>query len=109
MIIDCHGHYTTAPEPHQLFREAQIEAFNKGEALPELPHISDDQIRESIEQNQLRLLKERNADMTIFSPRASTMAHHIGDNAVSQQWTSACNDLIKRVVDLYPDYFIGVC
>ncbi len=41
-IIDCHGHYTTAPEPHQLFREAQLEAFKKGEALPEVPQISDD-------------------------------------------------------------------
>jgi len=29
MIIDCHGHYTTAPEPLQLFREAQIKAFKE--------------------------------------------------------------------------------
>ena len=68
-IIDCHGHYTTAPEPHQLFREAQLEAFKKGEALPEVPQISDDQIRESIEQNQMRLLKERGADMTMLATR----------------------------------------
>jgi 4-oxalmesaconate hydratase len=47
--------------------------------------------------------------MTIFSPRASTMAHHVGDEAVSQAWTRRCNDLIKRVVDLYPETFIGVC
>ena len=109
LIIDCHGHYTTAPEPHQLFREAQIAAYKAGGALPSLPVISDDEIRESIELNQLRLLDERGADMTIFSPRASAMAHHIGDQRVSQQWTSACNDLIKRVVDLYPETFIGVC
>ena len=109
MIIDCHGHYTTAPEPHQLFREAQIKAYESGSALPEAPFISDDQITESIEKNQLRLLKERRADMTIFSPRASAMAHHVGDQSVSEQWTRACNDLIKRVVDLFPDYFIGVC
>ncbi|MBT5032669.1 MAG: amidohydrolase [Proteobacteria bacterium] len=109
MIIDCHGHYTTAPEPHQLFREVQINAFKSGQSLPEVPSISDDQIQESIEKNQLRLLKERAADMTIFSPRASAMAHHIGDRAVSEQWTSSCNDLIKRVVDLFPEYFIGVC
>ena len=109
MIIDCHGHYTTAPEPHQLFREAQLEAHASGNPLPELPHISDDQIRESVESNQLRLLRERGADMTIFSPRASAMAHHLGDRAVSEQWTMACNNLIKRVVDLFPDYFIGVC
>lgn len=109
MIIDCHGHYTTAPEPHQLFREAQLEAYRSGKPLPGVPHISDDEISESVEKNQLKLLKERGADMTIFSPRASAMAHHLGDRAVSEQWTSACNDLIKRVVELYPDYFIGVC
>jgi 4-oxalmesaconate hydratase len=37
------------------------------------------------------------------------MAHHVGDEKVSQSWTRACNDLIKRVVDLYPDNFVGVC
>lgn len=110
MIIDCHGHYTTAPAPHQDFREAQIARLEN----PDLPEptaavISDDQIRESIEQNQLKLLRERGADMTIFSPRASTMAHHIGDEQTSQAWTVACNDLIKRVVDLFPEIFIGVC
>ena len=68
LIIDCHGHYTTAPEPHQQFREAQLDAFTTGKSSPEAPLTSDDQIRESIEQNQLRLLRERGADMTIFSP-----------------------------------------
>ncbi|MGO9782852.1 MAG: hypothetical protein ACLPKE_05915 [Streptosporangiaceae bacterium] len=24
MIIDCHGHYMTAPAPHQQFRDAQL-------------------------------------------------------------------------------------
>jgi 4-oxalmesaconate hydratase len=109
MIIDCHGHYTSAPEPHNLWREAQIAAFTSGDAQPSYPSISDDQIRESIEQNQLRLLTERGADMTIFSPRASAMAHHIGDASVSRAWATVCNDLIKRVVDLYPSTFVGVC
>lgn len=109
LIIDCHGHYTTAPGPHQEFRSSQLDAFAAGKTLPDVPKISDDEIRESIELNQLKLLRERGADMTIFSPRASAMAHHLGDNAVSQQWTEACNNLIKRVVELYPDYFVGVC
>jgi len=47
--------------------------------------------------------------MTIFSPKASAMAHHVGDEATSRVWTCICNDLIHRVVQLYPDYFIGVC
>ena len=109
LIIDCHGHYTTAPPAHDAWRSTQRVAFDAG--LPFLPYpaISDDEIRESVEANQLRLLRERGADMTIFSPRASAMAHHIGDEAVSQAWTIACNDLIKRVVDLYPETFIGAC
>ena len=103
MIIDCHGHYTTAPAAHDQWREAQKAAFKSGGATdPAYPDISDDQIRETIEKNQLRLLRERGADMTIFSPRASAMAHHVGDEAVSQAWTRRCNDLIKRVVDLFP-------
>lgn len=109
MIIDCHGHYTTAPTAHSRWRGEQIAAFESGAAAPPYPTISDDEIRDSVEQNQLRLLRDRGADMTIFSPRASTMAHHVGDETVSAAWTVACNDLIKRVVDLYPDTFVGVC
>jgi 4-oxalmesaconate hydratase len=110
MIIDCHGHYTTAPEPHQKFREAQLVRI-KDSTLPAATpaHISDDQIRESIETNQLRLQRERGADLTLFSPRASAMGHHVGNESVSLAWTRACNDLVKRVVDLYPQNFVGVC
>ena len=109
MIIDAHGHYTTAPEPHNSWRESQLLAFSEKGILPKYPNISDDEIRETIEQNQLKLLKERGADMTIFSPRASAMAHHEGDSKVSLDWSRACNDLIKRVVTLFPDTFMGVC
>jgi 4-oxalmesaconate hydratase len=110
MIIDCHGHYTTAPALHDAWRKLQTDAFKAGgDVDPPYPAISDDEIRETIEKNQLRLIRERGADLTIFSPRASTMAHHVGDEAVSQAWTRHCNDLIKRVVDLFPETFVGVC
>jgi 4-oxalmesaconate hydratase len=109
MIIDCHGHYTTAPPAHNEWRDAQKAAFKAGTEPPPYPAISDDKIRETIDKNQLRLLRERGADMTIFSPRASAMAHHVGDEKVSKAWSRYNNDLIKRVVDLYPETFIGVC
>lgn len=109
MIIDCHGHYTTAPGPHNAWRVSQLDAFLAVTTTPTYPTISDDEIRESIEQNQLRLLTERGADMTIFSPRASAMGHHEGDLEVSTAWARACNDLIARVVDLFPETFVGVC
>jgi 4-oxalmesaconate hydratase len=109
VIIDCHGHYTTAPGPHNEWRESQLEAFLAGVAAPAYPVISDDEITDTIERNQLRLLRERGADMTIFSPRASAMGHHEGDLAVGIAWAQACNDLIARVVSLFPETFIGVC
>ena len=109
LVIDCHGHYTTAPPPHDAWRSGQLEALKAGAPPPPYPDIPDALIRESVEANQLRLIRERGADMTIFSPRASRMAHHVGDGEVSLAWSRRCNDLIKRVVDLYPETFIGVC
>jgi 4-oxalmesaconate hydratase len=109
LVIDCHGHYTTAPAPHSEWREAQKGAFTAGTRSPPYPAISDDLIRETIESNQLKLIRQRGADMTIFSPRASAMAHHVGDASVSLEWAQRCNDLIARVTDLYPETFVGVC
>jgi len=109
MIIDCHGHYTTAPAAHNNWREAQKAAFKAGGGMPSYPAISDDEIRETLEANQLRLLRERGADMTIFSPRASAMAPHVGDETVAKAWARANNDLIRRCADLYPDVFAPVC
>jgi 4-oxalmesaconate hydratase len=110
VIIDCHGHYTTAPPGLQVFRDQQVACLEQPSLPPPRPvAISDDEIRETIETHQLRLQRERGADLTLFSPRASAMAHHVGDEATSLEWTRTCNDLVKRVVDLYPANFAGVC
>jgi 4-oxalmesaconate hydratase len=111
MIIDCHGHYTTAPGGLHEFRDAQLAALRdpKLGAPSGDPHISDDEIRESLEKAQLKLQRERGSDLTIFSPRASGMGHHLGNEATSLQWARACNDLIYRVCQIYPDNFVGVC
>ena len=111
MIIDCHGHYTTAPSQLKEFRERQIAALNDPKHIPvkEDLGITDDQIRASLEGAQLRLQRERGTNVTIFSPQASGMAHHIGNATTSEQWSEQCNDLIYRVCSLYPDNFIGVC
>ncbi len=111
MIIDCHGHYTTAPKALQDYRDAQIAAL-KDPAQPPFDgeiKITDDQIRESLEGAQLKLQRERGTDVTIFSPRASAMAHHIGNATTSANWSRHCNDLIHRVCELYPSNFVGVC
>ncbi|KRF22285.1 amidohydrolase family protein [Phycicoccus sp. Soil802] len=108
MIIDCHGHYTTAPAPLEAWRNAQVAAIGGPGSAPDPAalRITDDEIRASIEANQLRLMDERGIDVTIFSPRASFMAHHIGDFDVSSTWARICNDLCHRVSTLYPERFV---
>jgi 4-oxalmesaconate hydratase len=108
VIIDIHGHYTTAPTQLGAWRDLQIE-FTEGRAEapdPATLRISDDDIRETLEANQLKLMNERGSDVTVFSPRASFMAHHIGDLAVSETWARICNDLCARVSELYPERFL---
>jgi 4-oxalmesaconate hydratase len=110
MVIDCHGHFTTAPTALQAFRDAQIAALADPRKAPPagpLP-IGDDELRESV-QPQLAFQRARGTDVTIFSPRASAMAHHIGDAATSLAWSRHCNDLIHRVCGLFPRNFVGVC
>ena len=111
MIIDCHGHYTTAPKSLERWREKQVASYNERSAPParQSLHISDDEIRESLEGAQLKIQRERGTDVTIFSPRASFMAHHIGDAQVSEAWSDICNELVHRVCALYPKNFVGVC
>ena len=109
MIIDVHGHYTTAPKALEDWRNRQIAAIGKPSAKPKASElkISDDELRESIINNQLKKMQERGSDLTIFSPRASFMAHHIGDFQVSSTWAAICNELCARIARLFPDSFIG--
>jgi 4-oxalmesaconate hydratase len=110
MIIDCHGHYTTAPAELRDFRDAQL-ARLKDHALPapSLAPVSDDQIRETIEENQLRIARERGTDVTIFSPRASGMGHHLTDRDTAVAWARESNDLVHRVTELFPAHYAGAC
>jgi 4-oxalmesaconate hydratase len=110
MIIDCHGHYTTTPAAFGAYHDAlHARLAAGGGELPELPAISDDEIRASIEGNQLRVQRERGIDLTIFSPRASWMEHHVTDPATAQAWARASNDLVHRVTELFPKNFAPVC
>ncbi len=109
IIIDCHGHFTTAPKALENWRNQQIASIKDPSLTPKVADlkISDDELREAIETNQLKLMKERGSDLTIFSPRASFMAHHIGDFQVSSTWAAICNELVYRVTQLFPQHFIG--
>ena len=108
MIIDIHGHYTTAPKSLETWRNRQIAGIKDTALRPRAAdlRIGDDELRETIESNQLRQMRSRGSDLTVFSPRASFMAHHIGDFEVSSAWAAICNELCHRVSQLFPDHFV---
>jgi 4-oxalmesaconate hydratase len=109
MIIDIHGHYTTEPKPFLEFRERQLAGqvdTSKVVAVSDLG-ITDQMLVDSVAP-QLKLQRERGSDLTIFSPRASGMAHHVGSEAVSRQWSRLSNDMIHRICTLLPDKFAPV-
>jgi len=109
VIIDIHGHYTTAPQAHQDFRNEQLAALDDpAHPVPRVAMISDDAIRESVELNQLRVLRERGGDLMLLSPKASGMEHHVPDQPTATAWAIASNDLVHRVAQLYPDAFAPV-
>ncbi len=111
MIIDSHGHYTTTPPGVGAWRDAQIANVvadptfvgERGVVV-----VSDDEIRHSLEDAQLKFQRQRGTDLTVFSPRASWMGHHVGNEHTSLFWTEHQNDLIARVCALYPENFAPV-
>jgi 4-oxalmesaconate hydratase len=37
------------------------------------------------------------------------MEHHVGNEHTSRFWTEHCNEIVRRICDLYPDNFAPVC
>jgi 4-oxalmesaconate hydratase len=112
MIIDCHGHYTTVPAAVGAWREQQTAAVMADPAYVGAKgaiEVSDDELRQSVEGAQLKLQRDRGTDLTLFSPRASWMGHHLGNEHTSRFWSEHQNDLVRRVCDLYPANFAPVC
>ena len=103
MIIDCHGHFTTVPKTLHAWRKQQLEGVESKLT------ITDAEIRAAIEDGQLKLQRARGGDLTLFSPIAGQMGHHLGNAQTSAVWATVCNDLIYRVCRLFSGNFVGVC
>ncbi|MHB8284073.1 MAG: amidohydrolase family protein, partial [Caulobacteraceae bacterium] len=75
MIIDCHGHFTTVPKSFRDWRAKQVEFAEDPANAPKPSEavVTDDEIRDAIENGQLKLQKERGGDLTLFSPIAGLM------------------------------------
>ena len=71
MIIDVHGHYTTAPKALENWRNRQMAGIQDPTLMPKASDlkIGDDELRETIELNQLARMRERG------SSEACTLKH----------------------------------
>lgn len=110
LVIDCHGHFTTEPAAFHEFRRAQV-AHAEGRAAAPAPYpgIADDHLVEIVGTNQLRVQQERGTDLTLLSPRASGMGHHVPGHETASEWARLSNDTILRICELYPENFAPVC
>jgi 4-oxalmesaconate hydratase len=109
MIIDAHCHYTTEPAALHQFRDRQLAGLADPARKPATTDlgISDEVLIKSVAP-QLILQAERGSTLTVLSPRAAGMAHHVGTEALSRQWAAVSNDLIHRLCMLLPNNFAGV-
>ena len=109
MVIDTHCHYTTEPAALHTFRDKQLAGISDPNRTPLSTDlgVSDEAIAKSIEP-QIAMQKERGHDLALFSPRAAGMAHHVGSEAISKEWTTLCNDFIQRVCTVAPGRFAGI-
>ena len=86
-----------------LNRPERLNAINRvmmGEVAAAVAAVkADDELRESV-QSQLKFQHDRGTDVTIFSPTAGAMGHHIGTAEISADWSRAANELIYRVTEL---------
>jgi 4-oxalmesaconate hydratase len=78
MIIDCHGHFTTAPKALEDWRQRQIASLNTPALAPSVSElrISDDELRDAIASNQLRLMRERDGSDDLLAARVVHGAPH---------------------------------
>ncbi|MFJ8112023.1 amidohydrolase family protein [Streptomyces sp. NPDC096132] len=110
MAIDCHGHFTTEPPAFHAFRAAQVDfAESRTQDRPRYAGVDDDTLTGIITDNHLRLQRERGSDLTLLSPRASGMGHHVPGQDIATEWARLSNDTVGRVCELFPHNFAAVC
>jgi len=111
MIIDCHGHYTTAPKQLEAWRKRQIAELEDSKHVPSKGSlgISDDEIRASLEGAQLKLQRERGTDIThLLAARDGHEPSHR-----QRDHKPALVRALQRVdpprLHSIPEKFVGVC
>jgi 4-oxalmesaconate hydratase len=103
MIIDSHAHIVMPPESFRFMAELVGGRANP-HTLPKIPEASVRKVAEEL----VRTMDSVGTDVQFISPRPYLQMHSVKPGKVSELWSRHCNDLIARVVELFPDRFRGV-
>jgi OH-DDVA meta-cleavage compound hydrolase len=115
MIIDCHAHLSP-PSELKIYQNWLIKT--EGSEGAGDPDISDDAIRMAMSVQgeganpgpyaHLEGMERAGINMQFLSPRPNQMMHSHKPGEVVRYFVRACNDLIYRHTELWPDKFIGI-
>ena len=110
MIIDCHGHYTTAPKALEEFRKRQIEALDGPSpgprAEPEDQRRPDP--REPGEGPAEAAARARHRSHDLLAAGGG-MGHHIGDPRPASSGRGPATSSSTASARLIRENFVGVC
>ena len=110
MIIDCHGHYTTAPKALEDWRNQQIAGIKDPSVMPKVADlkISDDELRESIETNQLKFMRERGSRSDdLLTARELHGPSHRRFRVSARPGPRSATSSASASRSCFPDNFIG--
>lgn len=103
MIIDSHAHLIMPQESYRYFSELVGGRGNPSTS----PKIPDESIR-TCGENLLKIMDSVGTDIQLLSPRPYLQLHSITPAIVPELWNRHTNDLIYRIVQMFPDRFRGV-
>ncbi len=111
MIIDCHAHVTAPPQlwAYKATLLAHRGAHGKGRLK-----ITDDDIRTALHTPEiahlghLPLLEELGTSRQLVSPRPFQTMHSERPTKLVHWFIEACNNVIHRQCEMYPETFLGV-
>lgn len=103
MIIDSHAHVVMPPQSFRFM--AELVGGRGNPSVP--PKISDEAVRKVAEE-LVAINDSVGTDVQFISPRPYLQMHSVKPARVTELWTRHCNDIVARVVGMFPDRFRGV-
>lgn len=103
MIIDSHAHLVMPQESYRYFAEL-VGGRGNPSTTPKIPDASIRTAGETL----LKIMDSVGTDIQLLSPRPYLQLHSLNPGIVSELWNRHTNDVIHRLVQMFPARFRGV-